>query len=125
MLRERERESYRQFNGYMIIIHFWEMKKEKSVRNVEAKIKREKFLKEHFFLCSLNKYLRFDSLAHFTLTSFLPKVGKIPGIIFKESNYLGYLLKVNTFAQGAIGYYPRARVFTAVNTSVNTRGIYF
>ena len=28
-------------------------------------------------------------------------------------------------AEGGIGYYPPARVFTAVNTSVNTRGIYF
>ena len=49
------------------------------------------------------------------------RVGKIPGIIFSESKYPGYLLEVDIFAEGDIGYYPHARVFT----SVNTRGIYF
>ena len=57
------------------------------------------------------------------------RVGKIPGIIFCESEYCGkyprYLLEVNTFEEEGIGYYPHARVFIAVNTSVNTRGIYF
>ena len=48
------------------------------------------------------------------------RVGKIPGIIFSPSKYPRYLLEVNTFAEGDIGYYPHARVFTAVNTS----GIY-
>ena len=35
------------------------------------------------------------------------------------------LVRVNTFVLGGIGYYPHARVFTAVYTSANTRGICF
>ena len=48
------------------------------------------------------------------------RLEKLPGIIFGEIKYFGYLprylLEVNTFAEGGIGYYPHTRVITEVFT---------
>ena len=62
---------------------------------------------------------RYYEIWIFRIPSRMHRVGKIPGIIFSGSKYPGYLprylFEVDTFVQG-IGYYPHARVFTAVNT---------
>ena len=96
-------------------------KKIEKERMEKSKKKRGKEkTKSHFLYTDSPLSPRRKNKWFFNLKVMKTRIGKIPGIIFSESKYLGYLpwflLEVNTFLQGGIGYYPYVGVFTEVFT---------